>query len=144
MTPGPSCRKCTAYLRLGPGGMPLALRLTEGLGSTRIWLDKVLTNIRETEANSLGGNLYVRSGNNRDVMRFLDFIERPKSTALDDVHAGRLAFWWLIVRVGWRDFVICQIAPHICHSCWKEPAKASSLFFFRHASSTGCAFYISE
>ena len=35
MTPGPSCRKCTAYLRLGPGGMPLALRFTEVLGHAR-------------------------------------------------------------------------------------------------------------
>ena len=31
MTPGPSCGKCTPYLRLGPGGMPLGLRLTEWL-----------------------------------------------------------------------------------------------------------------
>ena len=31
MTPGPGSRKCTAYLRLGPGGMRLALRLTEWL-----------------------------------------------------------------------------------------------------------------
>ena len=35
MTPGPSCGECTAYLRLGPGGMPLALRLTEVLGHAR-------------------------------------------------------------------------------------------------------------
>ena len=35
MTPGPGRRQCTAYLRPGPGGMPLALPLSEGLGSTR-------------------------------------------------------------------------------------------------------------
>ena len=33
MTPGPASRKCTPYLLAGPGGMPLALRLSEGLGS---------------------------------------------------------------------------------------------------------------
>lgn len=33
MTPGPDWRKCTAYHRSGPGGMPLALRLIEGLGA---------------------------------------------------------------------------------------------------------------
>ena len=32
MTPGPASRKCTPYLLAGPGGMPLALRLSEGLG----------------------------------------------------------------------------------------------------------------
>ena len=32
MPPGPASRKCTAYLLAGPGGMPLALRLSEGLG----------------------------------------------------------------------------------------------------------------
>ena len=32
MPPGPRCRKCTPYLLRGPGGMPLALRLSEGLG----------------------------------------------------------------------------------------------------------------
>ena len=31
MTPGPHSRKCTPYLLGGPGGMPLALRLSEGL-----------------------------------------------------------------------------------------------------------------
>ena len=31
MTPGPGWRKCTAYRRPGPGGMPLGLALTEGL-----------------------------------------------------------------------------------------------------------------
>ena len=33
-TPGPGWRKCTAYRQTGPGGLPLALRLSEGLGST--------------------------------------------------------------------------------------------------------------
>lgn len=33
-TPPPSFRECTAYLRLGGGGMPLALRLREELGGT--------------------------------------------------------------------------------------------------------------
>ena len=32
---GPGCRKCTPYLLPGPSGMPLALRLTEGLGVSR-------------------------------------------------------------------------------------------------------------
>ena len=32
MTPGPHSRKCTSYLLCGPGGLPLALRLSEGLG----------------------------------------------------------------------------------------------------------------
>ena len=32
MAPGPASRKCTPYLLAGPGGMPLALRLSEGLG----------------------------------------------------------------------------------------------------------------
>ena len=32
MTPGPGLRKCTAYLSPGPGGMPLALRLSDWLG----------------------------------------------------------------------------------------------------------------
>ena len=32
MPPGPHSRKCTPYLLGGPGGMPLALRLSEGLG----------------------------------------------------------------------------------------------------------------
>ena len=31
-TPGPDWRKCTAYRRTGPGGLPLALRLSEWLG----------------------------------------------------------------------------------------------------------------
>ena len=35
MTPGPSRGKCTAYLRLGLGSMPLALRFTEVLGHAR-------------------------------------------------------------------------------------------------------------
>ena len=35
MTPGPGLRKCTAYLSLGPGGMPLALRLSDWLGLAR-------------------------------------------------------------------------------------------------------------
>jgi len=30
--PGPDWRKCTAYRQTGPGGLPLALRLSEGLG----------------------------------------------------------------------------------------------------------------
>ena len=34
MTPGPGWRKCTAYRQTGPGGLPLALRLSEGLGIT--------------------------------------------------------------------------------------------------------------
>jgi len=34
VTPGPGHRKCTAYLWPGPGGAPLALPLTEGLGGT--------------------------------------------------------------------------------------------------------------
>src|SRR5712691_5265719 len=32
-TPGPGWRKCTAYRQTGPGGLPLALRLSEGLGA---------------------------------------------------------------------------------------------------------------
>ena len=32
MPPGPRCRKFTPYLLRGPGGVPLALRLSEGLG----------------------------------------------------------------------------------------------------------------
>ncbi len=32
MPPGPGYRKCTPYLWPGPGGMPLVLRLSEGLG----------------------------------------------------------------------------------------------------------------
>ena len=35
MTPGPRHRKCTAYLWLGPGGMPLVLSLSEWLGIAR-------------------------------------------------------------------------------------------------------------
>ena len=31
-TLGPGWRKCTAYRQTGPGGLPLALRLSEGLG----------------------------------------------------------------------------------------------------------------
>ena len=31
---GPGWRKCTAYRQPGPGGLPLALRLSEGLGRT--------------------------------------------------------------------------------------------------------------
>jgi hypothetical protein len=31
-TPGPASRKCTPYLLAGPGGLPLVLRLSEGLG----------------------------------------------------------------------------------------------------------------
>ena len=33
--PAPRWRKCTAYRRLGAGGMPLALHLSEGLGGAR-------------------------------------------------------------------------------------------------------------
>ena len=33
-TPGPGWRKCAVYRQTGPGGLPLALRLSEGLGST--------------------------------------------------------------------------------------------------------------
>ena len=36
MTPGPGRRQCTEYLRPGPGGMPLALPLSEGLGRTLV------------------------------------------------------------------------------------------------------------
>jgi len=32
-TPGPGWRKFTAYRQTGPGGLPLALRLSEGLAS---------------------------------------------------------------------------------------------------------------
>ena len=35
MTPGPGLRKWTEYLSPGPGGMPLALRLSDWLGLTR-------------------------------------------------------------------------------------------------------------
>ena len=35
MPPGPHSRKCTPCLLGGPGGMPLSLRLSEGLGLTR-------------------------------------------------------------------------------------------------------------
>ena len=31
-TPGPDLQKCTAYRQAGPGGLPLALCLSEGLG----------------------------------------------------------------------------------------------------------------
>ena len=34
-TPGSGRRKCTAYHRPRPGGLPLARRLSEGLGGTR-------------------------------------------------------------------------------------------------------------
>ena len=34
MTPGPGLRKWTEYLSPGPGGMPLALRLSDWLGLT--------------------------------------------------------------------------------------------------------------
>ena len=34
MTPAPGWRKCTVYRRPGAGGMPLVLRLSEGLGGT--------------------------------------------------------------------------------------------------------------
>ena len=34
MTPAPGWRKCTVYRRPGAGGMPLVLRLSEGLGRT--------------------------------------------------------------------------------------------------------------
>ena len=34
MTPGPGLRKCTEYLSPGPGGMPLAFRLSDWLGLT--------------------------------------------------------------------------------------------------------------
>ena len=33
-TPGPDWRKCTAYRQTGPGGLPLGLASTEGLGLT--------------------------------------------------------------------------------------------------------------
>jgi hypothetical protein len=35
MPPGPGHRQCTPYLCPGPGGMPLVLPLSEGLGRTR-------------------------------------------------------------------------------------------------------------
>jgi len=35
VTPGPGHRKCTTYLWPGPGGAPLTLPLTEGLGFIR-------------------------------------------------------------------------------------------------------------
>ena len=31
-TPGPDWRKCTVYRQAGPGGLPLGLASTEGLG----------------------------------------------------------------------------------------------------------------
>jgi len=34
MTPGPGLRKWTEYLSPGPGGLPLALRLSDWLGLT--------------------------------------------------------------------------------------------------------------
>jgi hypothetical protein len=34
VTPGPGDRKCTPYLAASPGGTPLALPLSEGLGRT--------------------------------------------------------------------------------------------------------------
>jgi len=37
MTPGPGLRKWTGYLSPGPGGMPLALRLSDWLGLTRLY-----------------------------------------------------------------------------------------------------------
>ena len=36
----PGLRKCTAYRQTGPGGLPLALRLSEGLGH-KLVLDKI-------------------------------------------------------------------------------------------------------
>ena len=37
MPPGPGLRKCTAYRQTGPGGMPLALRLSDWLGLARAY-----------------------------------------------------------------------------------------------------------
>ena len=34
--PGPGCGKCTAYPQIGPGGLPLALRLSEWLGGAAV------------------------------------------------------------------------------------------------------------
>ena len=37
--PSPDWRKCTAYRQTGLGGLPLALRLSEGLGVSFATLD---------------------------------------------------------------------------------------------------------
>jgi len=41
MPPGPGLRKWTEYLSPGPGGMPLALRLSDWLGHTK-WINGAL------------------------------------------------------------------------------------------------------
>jgi hypothetical protein len=43
MAPGLGRRKWFWYLRTGPGGMPLALRLSEGLGITAVLCETGLT-----------------------------------------------------------------------------------------------------
>ena len=52
MTPGPGHRQCTAYLWPGPGGAPLALPLTEGLGHSR----DMGVRVAFSHAYSLGGD----------------------------------------------------------------------------------------
>ena len=51
MTPGPGWRKCTVYRRPGPGGMPLGLALTEGLG------DDCTLSLKPSTAGSVAGGL---------------------------------------------------------------------------------------
>jgi hypothetical protein len=41
MAPAPGWRKCTVYSRPGAGGMPLALRLSDGLGRTFTHLEDI-------------------------------------------------------------------------------------------------------
>jgi len=50
VTPGPGHRKCTAYLWPGPGGAPLALPLTEGLGlnAPRVEAQHILVEVRSS------------------------------------------------------------------------------------------------
>ena len=88
MAPGPSRGKCTAYLRLGPGGMPLALRLTEVLGLT--W--------------AVGEILSLTGGALKDT-------REPVAIAPVCALGARLAFWVvfpLFVRAAekpvWQDY----------------------------------------
>ena len=63
MTPGPGWRKCNVYRQTGPGGMPLALRLSEGLG--------------RTSANDGGDECSKRQGEYREETE-----HEPKASAL--------------------------------------------------------------
>jgi len=48
MTPGPGLRKCTEYLSPGPGGMPLALRLSDWLGLARQSMARLALQLHKT------------------------------------------------------------------------------------------------